>query len=172
MSEEKKSSAKEAALAVLKKVEEMLKKSEILTKYETENSKKLGYQLPPIKQKEAEKSDKAFEVEGKNSKSSNDPRLGHQVSPAKNPKEKAEGNNPKWGSEPKEGNEMKKDGEPQGQTLGAAIGYPGAASTAPIGKEEEEKAFIPVRSIGSAKLSKFVEHMHAKRKARKAPENG
>lgn len=77
-------------------------KSEELDKAETENSKKLGYKLSEAGKKEvfAEESDKAFEVKGKESKSSDDARLSDQLNPEKNPKEQAEGNNELAGTTP------------------------------------------------------------------------
>jgi hypothetical protein len=47
-----------------------------------------------------EPSDSAFEVKGKDSKSSDDKRLGRTDDPDKNPKERAEGNNAEPGSKP------------------------------------------------------------------------
>ena len=93
-----------------------------LKKYETENSKKLGYKLPEAGRNEnqPEKSDKAFEVQpqapknalgpespasGKNDpmpeiQKSEDPRLNRQTPPGNNPKEQAEGNNELAGTTP------------------------------------------------------------------------
>ena len=45
-------------------------------------------------------SDKAFQVEGKDHKSSDDPRMGQTNDPDHDPKEMAEGNNPEPGSKP------------------------------------------------------------------------
>jgi hypothetical protein len=101
------SAAKDAHKKVLGEIKDMpapnLPKSEDMQKYETENSNKLGYKLSDEgkEEKQPEKSDKAFEVKGKESKSSNDARLAGQTDPHDNPKEQAEGNNPPAGAEPK-----------------------------------------------------------------------
>ncbi|HXN74976.1 MAG TPA: hypothetical protein VN855_00605 [Candidatus Acidoferrum sp.] len=122
MAHEKHFTAKQAANAILEKVGDILKKSKVmkekplskselevdfdavsaLLKGETENSKKLGYKLPEAgrNEKQPEKSDGAFQVEGKGHPSSNDPRLGTQPNPEKNPKEQAEGNNELAGTTP------------------------------------------------------------------------
>jgi hypothetical protein len=74
-----------------------------MAKYETSNSKKLGYKLSEAGQeeKEPEKSDKAFRVEGeKEEPSSNDPRMAQQKDPQHNSKENAEGNNELAGTTP------------------------------------------------------------------------
>ncbi|CAM6004822.1 unnamed protein product [Sphagnum balticum] len=97
-------------------------KAKSMEKYETENSKKLGYKLPEAGRNEhqPEKSDKAFEVKpspatnacgpesaasGKNDpmpavQKNEDPRLNSQIPPGNNPKEKAEGNNELAGTTP------------------------------------------------------------------------
>lgn len=115
-------------------------KSEGLEKGETENSKKLGYKLSEEgkKEKQPEESDKAFEVEGKESKSSDDARLKEQESPEKNPKEQAEGNNEKAGTTP---TQVGEDGKNK-------PGY------------DEMK--------GHLKLAKFIGYMDGKRASRKA----
>ena len=74
-----------------------------MEKYETENSKKLGYKLSEAGKEtgEPEKSDHAFEVEGeKSKKSSDDARLAQQKDPQHNAKEQAEGNNELAGTTP------------------------------------------------------------------------
>ena len=94
-------SAKDTALAVLKKAEELLKTSG-LVKYETENSKKLDKKPFDAHQKDADRADKSFKVQPQSKKSSSDEtRLAEQVRPGSNPKEKAEGNNEPYGKEPK-----------------------------------------------------------------------
>ena len=74
-----------------------------MNKYETENSKKLGYKLSQEGKDESqpEKSDHAFEVKPeKADKSSHDPRLAQQKDPQHNAKEEAEGNNELAGTTP------------------------------------------------------------------------
>lgn len=73
-----------------------------LKKYETENSKKLGYKLSQEGKEEVdpEASDKAFKVEHKDDKSSDDERLNGQTNPHENKKEQAEGNNEEAGTTP------------------------------------------------------------------------
>jgi hypothetical protein len=61
-------------------------------------SEKMG--KAEIKEDQPEKSDKAFEVEGKGKQSSDDSRLNEQVAPDMNPKEEKEGNNKEWGTMP------------------------------------------------------------------------
>lgn len=94
MSDEKKYSAKEAAIAVLKKAEEMLKNSTLM-KAELNAIPKTSAST-----NQPETSDKAFEVKPESAKSSNDPRLGQTPAPGDNPKEQAEGNNEEWGTAP------------------------------------------------------------------------
>lgn len=120
------------------KARQYLKESP-LKKGETENSKKLGYKLPEAgrNEKQPESSDKAFNVEGKDSKSSNDPRLASQSSPEKNPKEQAEGNNELAGTTP---TQVGQDGK-------NVMGY------------DEMK--------GHLKLAKFLGRMEHKRTTRK-----
>jgi hypothetical protein len=73
-----------------------------LNKYEDENSKKLGYKTSEAgnKEREPEASDKAFNVEDKDHKSSDDQRLNSQTNPHENAKEQAEGNNELAGTTP------------------------------------------------------------------------
>lgn len=80
---------------------EKWKKNE-LTKYETSNSKKLGYKLSEAGKEEIapEKSDHAFDEKHIKDKSSDDPRQGHTPNPGNNPKEEVEGNNEKAGTTP------------------------------------------------------------------------
>lgn len=80
MSGNKKFSAKEAAIAVLAKAEQMLKSS------------KLAKALPAseIHPKEQVQGEPAKPVA----------RIEEQAAPQANPKEKIEGNNPEWGNEP------------------------------------------------------------------------
>jgi len=76
-----------------------------MTKYETSNSKKLGYKLSEAGKEEVqpEASDNAFKVKGeKADKSSNDPRMAQQKDPQHNAKENAEGNNELAGTTPTE----------------------------------------------------------------------
>jgi hypothetical protein len=66
-------------------------------------SKKIGYKPSKLgdEEKEAEMpSDKAYEVEGIDHKSSDDERMGHTNDPDKDPKEHEEGNNAEPGSKP------------------------------------------------------------------------
>jgi hypothetical protein len=88
MSQEKKYTAQEVALAVLKKASEMLTKSEVLKKYATENSKKIGYKLSEEgkAEKPQERDWDAFEVKPGKAKVS-DSRLAPQKAPQDNPKE-------------------------------------------------------------------------------------
>lgn len=81
MSEEKKYSAKEAAIAVLKKAEEVLKKSEAL-------------------KKAAAFSDSNEKEESQGESTNPGERVKEQVAPDKNPKEEAEGNNELAGTTP------------------------------------------------------------------------
>lgn len=76
---EKRFTAKEAAVAVLKKAEDMIKK------YESENSSKLGSKISAIKQDQVEKTDEAYEIESGKKKGKK--RIQDQVSPSKNPQE-------------------------------------------------------------------------------------
>lgn len=74
-----------------------------MEKYETTNSKKMGYKLSEAgkETRQPEKSDHAFEVEGeKEKKSSDDARLAQQKDPQHNAKEQAEGNNELAGTTP------------------------------------------------------------------------
>lgn len=82
MSEEKKYSAQQAAIAVLKKAEEVIKKSEVLKKaqaFSNENKAKEETQGEPVNPGE---------------------RVESQPAPEKNPKEQAEGNNELAGTTP------------------------------------------------------------------------
>jgi len=196
MKSEKQFTAKEAALEVLKKTHELL------AKYETENSKRLGDHKTPIKAEIPEKTDLAYDVDSKKE------RIKHQISPGKNPKEKAEGNNEPYGTEPgsmakssslkkkhvgfkaveaKHGASdpaavaaavgRKKYGKKEFQAMAAAgkkklhkeeapLKDCEKSSEAPQHHEKKDEHFIPPKSIGSAKLSKFMERIHAKRKHR------
>ncbi len=94
-------SAKEAAIAVLKKTEELLKKSEVLAKYEPENHKSLKHpEISGRSAKDASSADKSFKVVKQNDKAP-DARLGKTPMPGANPKEEAEGNNKPDGMEPR-----------------------------------------------------------------------
>lgn len=88
MNEDKKYTAKEVAFVVLKKVGEMLTKSESLKKYATENSKKIGYKLSEEgkAEKPQERDWDAFEVKAGKAKVS-DPRLASQKAPQDDPKQ-------------------------------------------------------------------------------------
>jgi hypothetical protein len=83
--------------------EDWMEKGE-MTKYETSNSKKLGYKLSEAGKEEVqpEASDNAFKTKGEKAadKSSNDPRLVQQKDPQHNAKENAEGNNELAGTTP------------------------------------------------------------------------
>ena len=89
MSEDKKYSAKEAAIAVLQKAEELLKKSEVLKKgklAKADGVEPKGEIHP--KEPQAGESEKPGE------------RVHAQAAPDKNPKEQAEGNNELAGTTP------------------------------------------------------------------------
>lgn len=100
--ENKKISPRDAAIAVLKKAHEVLAKSEVLHKYETENKKPAGNRYGPLEtnQKAIERDYDEYNVKSGNYKDSNGKRLERQISPSKNPKEEAEGNNQPEGAEP------------------------------------------------------------------------
>lgn len=93
-------SAREAALAVLAKTQEILTKSEVLAKYETEG-KKAPSKAKELPAKKQERDYSEYEVKPGNSKDSSGPRLAKQISPSKNPKEEAESNNKPDGMEPR-----------------------------------------------------------------------
>lgn len=84
MADEKKYSAREAALAVLKKAEEMLAKSAVLKKAE---GKAPAGEIHPKEQVQGEPVNPGKRVE-------------EQAAPDKNPKEQAEGNNMPAGTTP------------------------------------------------------------------------
>ena len=103
MSDQKKTlTARQAAQLVLAKAHQLLAKSEPLTKYETENDPKPGIKYGKIEkdQKALERDYPEYEVKKPSFKDSSGPRLEEQVSPSKNPKEEAEGNNKPDGMEP------------------------------------------------------------------------
>jgi hypothetical protein len=83
-------------------------------------SKKLGYKPSKLgaEEKQAEPSDKAFQVEGKEHKSSDDSRMGHTNDPDKDPKEGAEGNNAEPGSKPGVESHPGQDAHPISETKG------------------------------------------------------
>lgn len=81
MSEEKKYSAKDAAIAVLKKAEEMLKKSKML-----KDEQPVG-EIHPKEHVEGEAVNPGQ-------------RIKEQIAPDMNPKEQKEGNNKEWGTAP------------------------------------------------------------------------
>jgi len=85
MSDEKKFTAKEVAKLVLQKAGELLQKSEVLKKYASENSKKIGYKLSEEgkSEKPQERDWDAFEVKAGKAKVS-DPRLASQKAPQDN----------------------------------------------------------------------------------------
>lgn len=109
MSENKKYSAKEAATAVLKKAEELLKKAEVLKKVAGKESKHdrcvehVKENSPEVKNPHA-----VCVAQGVKpaswSKSEQDvtppDEVQEQIAPESNPKEQAEGNNAPWGSSP------------------------------------------------------------------------
>jgi hypothetical protein len=244
MANEKKITAREAAQKVLSKVHEILAKSETLQKYQTENSPKLGVKYGSIEkdQKPVERDYSDYEVKSGKSLSSDQKREKKQISPSKNPKEEAEGNNKPDGSEPeyefkdkiaannakekklrqldkaeknpdkeadarlgekvekdveqhfkenkeaeaKEGHKLmvKSDGKTKHDRCvehveenSPEVSNPHAVCSSvgvPRGKSEEmegEKAFIPAALVGSAKLAKFMERKHAKRKAAQGRES-
>lgn len=101
MSNEKRYTAKQAAEVVMAKVGELIKKFPGLKKYETENSKKLGYKPSKLgaEEKDAQpKSDAAYDVEKQ--KAAPERRVHEQIDPRVNPKENAEGNNAAPGARP------------------------------------------------------------------------
>lgn len=90
MSEEKKYSAKEAAIAVLKKAEEVLKKSEALKKaaaFSNSDGPAPKGEIHPKEETQGEPANPGERVE-------------EQTAPDMNPKEQAEGNNKEWGTAP------------------------------------------------------------------------
>lgn len=90
------------------------------------------------KEQQIEESDKAFDIKEEDSKSSNDPRLSEQVSPEKNSKEQAEGNNELAGTTPTQ-----------------------------VGKDGKNKpGFSEMRS--DLKLAKWLGRMEEKRKVKKS----
>lgn len=119
MSDEKRYSAKEAAVAVLKKAEEMLKSSSLAKKANPDEKAdaKLGEEVEGLvenhmtENKEAEKEEghKIVKAEPKGEihpkahvegeKENPGERIEEQVAPEDNPHEQAEGNNPEWGAE-------------------------------------------------------------------------
>lgn len=90
MSDEKKYTAKEAAMAVLKKAEEVLKKHEVLKK----NASLAKADDVQPKGEIHPKEPQAGESEAPGE------RVHEQVAPDMNPKEQAEGNNKEWGTAP------------------------------------------------------------------------
>jgi hypothetical protein len=222
MSDQKKTlSARQAAQLVLAKAHQLLAKSEPLKKYETENDPKSGIKYGKIEkdQTPTERDYKEYEVKPGNHKDSSGPRVAKQVSPSKNPKEEAEGNNKPDGMEPeyqfkdKVSKELAK--EKASHMVKAESGMhtvvykgleksenPDQEADAELGEKvehdveehmmenkdaeekegheimkkpgdkmegETESAVIP-RLIGSAKLSKFMEYRHAKKKVQMAHE--
>ncbi len=149
MSEEKKYSARDAAIAVLKKAEEVLKKSESVKKIMSSDathktltqgfpdkapSAKMTAFMQGKKPKLAKGEDAPKEkVEGE-PKNPGD-RIESQPAPEKNPKEQAEGNNELAGTTP---TQVGQDGK----------NLPGHAEVI----------------SGHFKLAKFIGRMHAKRK--------
>jgi hypothetical protein len=191
-----------------------------LVKYETENRKPAGNRYGPI-EKDVKKDDPKtfnnYEPKPGDSKDSSEPRVTKQVSPSKNPKEEAEGNNKPDGMEPryefrgKVKKELDKENkaahhEPKDVTGNPGINKaenPDKDADAKLGEKVEndvedhmlankaaekkeghkimkksdqnmpaaqpkaegptEQASIP-RLILSAKLAKFMEHKHSKRK--------
>lgn len=95
MSEDKKYSAKEAAIAVLQKAEELLKKSEALKKSAGMKKAEPAGEIHP-KEPQAGESEKPGN------------RIESQAAPEKNPKEQAEGNNELAGTTP---NQVGQDGK-------------------------------------------------------------
>jgi hypothetical protein len=161
-------SAKDASLAVLAKVEEMLKKSEMMkaaptmgqtlggainfpgaagtapvAKYEATNSKKVGY--------------KPSELGGEEKKAAvtdaDDNRCRQQKSPEKNPKEKAEGNNLDSGRV-QGGRDFAKDG--------SAIAKAEAQDRKAEGLQPVPAPEAP-QEKGHLKLAKFLNVIRAKR---------
>lgn len=100
MADEKKLyTAREAAQAVLQKTHELLAKSEVLAKYETEN-KAAPSKAKELPTKAMERDFKNFNVEPEKAPE-HERRVAKQISPSKNPKEFAEGNNKVDGTEPR-----------------------------------------------------------------------
>lgn len=92
MDNEKKFSAKEAALAVLKKAEEMLKSSKVAKLAKSEE------QAQPSKEEPKGEIHPKEHVEGESEHPKE--RIEDQKSPEHNEDEQKEGNNPEWGAEP------------------------------------------------------------------------
>jgi hypothetical protein len=134
-------SAKEAALAVLAKTEEMLK-SHTLMKAETENKKApSNSQKPRIEEKPTERDYGDFET-----KPGHAPVKDHgtasQPAPGNNPHEAAEGNNADWGTSPQVKGHIKlahfigrhsakKGAKQPNSNIGTAMGGPAAPQSAP-----------------------------------------
>lgn len=159
MADEKLFSAKDAAVAVLKKAEELLKSSAMNKALNGDIGAKIsagfngamaGGTPPPAPVSKSEGVQK-------------------QVAPEDSKEERKEGNNPAPGAFPqnekKYSAELKKDAPAVGATLGSKIGYPGAPPTAPIAKEEGAPAEAPMK--GHIKLAKFMGRMEHKRGATK-----
>lgn len=112
MADEKKYTAQEAAIAVLKKAEEMLKASSLM-KAEKEDENEIGTkfvkaenkaapsnsQKPRIEEKPTERDYNDFETKPGHEKTE-DHREATQTPPDSNPKEESEGNNADWGTSP------------------------------------------------------------------------
>lgn len=87
MADEKKYSAREAAMAVLKKAEEMLSKSEVLKMSSRLEKAEPAGEIHPKEQVQGEPENPGARIES-------------QAAPDKNPKEQAEGNNMPAGTTP------------------------------------------------------------------------
>lgn len=93
MADEKKYSAREAAMAVLKKAEEMLNKSEVL--------KKVAGKEPQVLNKSEKPAGEIMPKEQVQGEPTNPgDRIEEQTPPDINPKEQKEGNNKEWGTAP------------------------------------------------------------------------
>ena len=163
---------REAAIEVLKKAKELLEKSD-LVKSEKASLKK---DMAPPSAPGSINSQIGFPFGKKEGE------IEKQIAPNKNPKEKAEGNNPRAGMMPKMEKEQNPDKDADAE-LGEKVehdvenhmmankgaeakeGHKIMEGQKSSEEHEGDKAFIPARLIGSAKLAKFMEHKHAKRKA-------
>jgi hypothetical protein len=156
MEQDKKYSAAEAAIAVLKKAEEVLKKSEVLKKYATENSKEPGYTPSELgaKEKPEGRDYEDYEVKkGKKGKvSEKGKRQEEQKSPSKNPKEEAEGNNSPDGAEPEYEFKEKVNKDLEKKKLDKAEN-PDKEADAELGEEVERKVLDHMADNKEAELA-------------------
>jgi len=168
MGQEKKYNAAEAAIAVLKKVEEILKKSEILKKYATENPKEPSRPSTKLgaKAKIENRDYEDYEVKEVKRGQVNEKgkRQEEQISPSKNPKEEAEGNNPPDGAEPEYEFKEKVKKDLQKKKMDKAEN-PDKEADAELGEEVEHKVLDHMAENKEAELKEghtcpFCDGMH------------